>query len=242
MLFSVWDDSFRNKMDSIQFPICFFTGAGISQSAGIPTFRGKNGIWDEYDWQDYACQTAYDEDPEKVWNFHMHRRKLCRPARPTSAHKLIAKLEETYPGCVAVVTQNIDGLHRMAGSKNLIELHGNVWYSHCQCSDEPIEDNNELYCTECNSNRRPLITWFGDSLDTQHMLDADEAGELSRTVISIGTSSLIHPAVSILKSSLEGSYSIEINPEPTPISHLFNKVIRATADEGLEELKNILFG
>lgn len=111
--------------------IVFFTGAGISAECGLPTYRGPGGIWDEYDWESVACQRAFERDPQKVWDFQHRRRALYRDARPSRAHHMIRALQRKAPSRVAVITQNIDGLHQRAGTEDVLELHGNLWRVYC---------------------------------------------------------------------------------------------------------------
>src|SRR5687768_17478591 len=111
-----------SRVDVREFSrVVFFTGAGMSAESGVPTYRGKGGIWKEYDWQQYACQPAFERDPEKVWEFHNYRRTLVASCKPNPGHELIANLQKDLPGAV-VITQNIDGLHQRAGSEKVLEL------------------------------------------------------------------------------------------------------------------------
>ena len=110
--------------------IVFFTGAGLSAESGIPTYRGKGGMWTEYDYEDYACQRAFDRDPDKVWDFHDKRRAAVAACEPNAGHRVIAEIQKAQPGTV-VVTQNIDGLHARAGSADVVELHGSLWRVRC---------------------------------------------------------------------------------------------------------------
>ena len=110
--------------------IVFFTGAGLSAESGIPTYRGKGGMWTDYDYQDYACQRAFDRDAEKVWDFHDQRRAAAAVCAPNSGHDVIAEVQRTRSGTV-IITQNIDGLHDRSGARDVIELHGSLWRVRC---------------------------------------------------------------------------------------------------------------
>ena len=110
--------------------VVFFTGAGLSAESGIPTYRGRGGIWNEYNYEDFACQRAFNCDPEKVWDFHDTRRAAVAACAPNDGHRLIAETEARQPG-TRVVTQNIDGLHQRAGSSGVVELHGSLWRVRC---------------------------------------------------------------------------------------------------------------
>ena len=106
--------------------IVFFTGAGLSAESGIPTFRGKGGMWSQYNYEDYACQAAFDRDPEKVWDFHDERRRTVSSCEPNAGHRVIAEVQKRQPNTV-VITQNIDGMHQRAGAADVVELHGSLW-------------------------------------------------------------------------------------------------------------------
>ena len=123
--------------------IVFFTGAGMSAESGVPTYRGRGGIWSQYNWEEYACQEAFDRDPQKVLKFHELRRRSVLACQPHPGHYVIAELEKTHPQ-VRVVTQNIDGMHQRAGSRNVTELHGSLWRVRCP-SHGITEDIGETF-------------------------------------------------------------------------------------------------
>ncbi|MEM7153830.1 MAG: NAD-dependent deacylase [Myxococcota bacterium] len=221
--------------------IVFFTGAGISAQSGIPTFRGKGGIWKEYDWENCACQGAFDRDPNYVWEFHNYRRDLVSKCDPNDGHHLIAQCEKVLPK-VTIVTQNIDGLHQQAGSERVLELHGNLWKLRCDgCSwrtedhSSPVED---LECPECiDRYKRPDIVWFGDNLNHRVVSRVASALGSCDLLVSIGTSAVVYPAADMpLIAKQAGATLVEINPEDTPISHAYDHCMRMSAIEGLTEL------
>src|SRR5690349_2901262 len=107
--------------------IVFFTGAGMSAESGVPTYRGSGGIWNSYSWQEYACQLAFERDPDKVIEFHQLRRQAVLRCQPHAGHRAIAELQRAHPGSVQIVTQNIDGMHQMSSATDVIELHGSLW-------------------------------------------------------------------------------------------------------------------
>jgi NAD-dependent deacetylase len=220
--------------------VVFFTGAGMSAESGVPTYRGAGGIWKEYDWRAYACQEAFERDPVKVWEFHNYRRKLIGACAPNRGHELIAAAEKTHPH-VAVVTQNIDGLHQRAGSKSVEELHGSLWRVRChQCStrrDEPGIPVEDIRCACGRAYLRPDIVWFGDSL-FPHVIDSVmEELEKCELLISIGTSAVVYPAAEMpLVAKRAGATLVEINPEETPLSELFDIRLRGTATQMLPQL------
>jgi NAD-dependent deacetylase len=229
-----------SRVDVRQFHrVVFFTGAGMSAESGVPTYRGKGGIWKEYDWQQYACQPAFERDPERVWEFHNYRRTLVAECKPNRGHDLIARAEKDLPS-VVVVTQNIDGLHQRAGSTNVLELHGSLWRTRCpHCrkrEHDPSAPIGSIRC-ECGEYKRPDIVWFGDSL----FPDVIQAVEVELThcdlLISIGTSAVVYPAAEMpMIAKAAGATLVEINPEETPMSAEFDVCLRGSATEMLAQL------
>ena len=131
--------------------IVFFTGAGMSAECGVPTYRGKGGIWNEYKWEDVACQPAFDRDPEGVLCFHELRRKSVQKCKPHAGHAIISNLQKSHDN-MTVITQNIDGMHQLSGSNNIIELHGSLWRLRCLKEGKIIEDRGKKYKSK-NSTR-----------------------------------------------------------------------------------------
>ena len=220
--------------------VVFFTGAGLSAASGVPTYRGKGGIWKEYDYESCACQEAFERDPEYVWEFHNYRRSLVAKCEPTEGHRLIARYEAEAPSA-CIVTQNIDGLHQRAGSKRVHELHGSLWQVRCdRCGyraetfDVPLL---ELRCPSCAAYKRPNIVWFGDSLFEHVLAAVDAALNDCDLLIAIGTSAVVYPAAQLpLIAKRAGATLIEINPEETPLSHAYTHHFRMSADDALREL------
>lgn len=226
--------------------IVFFTGAGMSAESGVPTYRGKGGIWKEYDYERYACQRAFERDPERVWEFHDYRRGIVGACAPNEGHRLIARCEAVLPS-VTVITQNIDGLHQLAGSRRVLELHGSLWKLRCdRCGwrgedrSAPLEDH---LCPGCRAAgrqavyKRPDIVWFGDDLRAPVIEEARDAIARCDLLISIGTSAVVHPAASLpLVAQQAGARRVEINPEDTPMSPIYEVHMRTTATAALAEL------
>jgi len=219
--------------------IVFFTGAGMSAESGVPTYRGRGGVWSQYNWEEYACQEAFDRDPEKVLKFHELRRKSVLACAPHAGHHSIADLEKRHPH-VWVVTQNIDGMHQRAGNSNVIELHGSLWRLRC-LSHGISEDIGETFrsfkCKQCGKWLRPDIIWFGDMLNQDVISEANIIIRQCDLFISIGTSGVVWPAAGFPKIARDnGAFCIEINPEPNEMSHLYNETIRETAGNALPHL------
>jgi NAD-dependent deacetylase len=219
--------------------IVFFTGAGMSAESGVPTYRGKGGIWKEYDWESYACQEAFDSEPDRVWDFHNYRRGVVGSCAPNKGHLLIAEAEKKLPH-IAVVTQNIDGLHQLAGSQTVHELHGSLWRVRCSwCHEKKLDRSVPLADVRCSCGQywRPDIVWFGDAL-SQIVLDAVvEAMNDCDLLVSIGTSAVVYPAAQMpLIAKRAGATLVEINPEDTPMSEVFDYRLRGTATEMLTKI------
>jgi NAD-dependent deacetylase len=219
--------------------IVFFTGAGMSAESGVPTYRGQGGIWHQYRWQEYACQRAFEQDPERVLAFHQLRRAAVLKCDPHEGHRIITGCEARHSD-VKVVTQNIDGLHQRAGSQKVIELHGSLW--RLRCIDHGVREDlgktyEHLRCPRCNRWLRPDITWFEDMLDPEVVADAETAIARCDLFISIGTSAVVWPAAGMPRIAKEnGATCIEINPEPTNMSDLYDHTFRQPASSALVDL------
>lgn len=176
--------------------IVFFTGAGMSAESGVPVYRGEGGIWDQYRWEEYACQRAFEQNPDKVLDFHEMRRAAVLKCKPHPGHEIIARIQKQHPDA-SVVTQNIDGMHQRAGSDRVVELHGSLW--RVRCPEHGVsEDYGEQYktrrCPRCGQWLRPDITWFEDMLDTAVLQEMEALMKKVRLFICIGTSGTVYPA------------------------------------------------
>ena len=224
--------------------VIFFTGAGMSAESGVPTYRGAGGIWKEYDYRRYACQEAFDRTPEAVWEFHNYRRSIVAACNPNPGHDIIARCERVLPS-VTVITQNIDGLHARAGSKRILELHGNLWRVRCDtCKTKETGSENprtQLHCPQCNGWLRPDIVWFGDYLDETVLDAAQQFLKDCDLLVSIGTSAVVYPAAVLPEIARSfGAQCVEINPDPTPASYLYQVHMRGPATTSLAELAESL--
>lgn len=216
--------------------IVFFTGAGMSAESGVPTYRGKGGVWRQYNYEEYACQDAFDANPEHVWEFHNYRRELIGRCAPNAGHVAIAKLQAQRSGA-CVVTQNIDGLHQQAGSERVHELHGSIWKVRCDECGYRAESREiplrELRCP-CGRYLRPDIVWFGDSLFMPVLSAVERALSTCQVLVAIGTSAVVYPAADMPHiAKRAGAVLIEVNPEETPLSWLYGHHMRTTASEAL---------
>jgi len=214
--------------------VVFFTGAGMSAECGVPTYRGSGGIWHKYNWEEYACQNAFENEPEKVLEFHEIRRKVVSKCEPHAGHHFIAELQEADKN-ISIITQNIDGMHQRAGSVDVIELHGSLWRFRCDDCGMVINDIGEKFTKtrcECGQYLRPDIVWFGDMLNMTTINQATKMIENCDLFISIGTSGVVWPAAGFPQAAKNnGAYCIEMNMERTELSYLFDKVINCKASE-----------
>lgn len=225
-----------------------FTGAGISAESGVPTFRGGSGLWKKYRPEELATPEAFRKDPNLVWEFYRWRMKLIMRARPNRAHRALAELERM--GIVkAVITQNVDDLHREAGSQNVIELHGNIFRVRCtSCGytedlkrsgrlNEFLKEKGLPRCPECGSLLRPDVVWFGEPLPREALEEAFRLAERADVVLVIGTSGVVYPAAYIPQIVKEtGGRVIEINPEESGITPIADVFLRYPAGEAMERL------
>ena len=227
--------------------VAVLTGAGISAESGIPTFRGEEGLWKKYRPEELATPTAFSQDPKLVWEWYDWRRGIIGQKEPNPGHKVIARWEETFP-TVSLITQNIDGLHQKAGSKNIWELHGNIWKLRCteegtitENYDTPLKEIPPL-CSNCGALLRPHVVWFGESLSSTILQESIQLSSECDIMFVVGTSAVVQPAASLpFEASEAGAMIVEINPDPTPLSLYADFSIRGKSGEILplidEELK-----
>jgi len=203
--------------------VVVLTGAGISKESGIPTFReAQTGLWANYEPEKLATVEGFVKDPRLVWTWYDWRRKMVSSVKPNPGHFALVELEEIVSK-FTLITQNVDGLHRLAGSKNMIELHGNISRHKCLkhghvATDVPTDLPEPPKC-HCGSLVRPDVVWFGEALDPTNLSDSFAAAEGADVFLVIGTSGLVQPAASFpLAAKRSGAKLIEVNPERTPLS------------------------
>ena len=218
--------------------IAFVTGAGISQESGIPTFRGKDGLWRNYDAMKLATIDAFYDNPKLVWEWYNERRNNVFGVKPNLGHKAIAELEK-YAN-VMVLTQNIDGLHQKAGSTEVLELHGSIVKikcSVCDFKDQMTAEFSEIppLC-KCGNILRPDVVWFGESLPQDVWQKAMIVASQCDLMIIAGTSLVVSPANTLpIYAKQNNAILIEINPENTDMSSEMDLVIRNTSAIALPE-------
>ncbi|HLZ58274.1 MAG TPA: NAD-dependent deacylase [Ktedonosporobacter sp.] len=199
--------------------VAILTGAGISAESGIPTFRDAQvGLWAQYDPQDLATPEAFGRNPRLVWDWYSWRRTLVTQAAPNPGHRALADMERLVPH-LTLITQNVDGLHQRAGSKNVIELHGNISRVKCSVDSRIVEAWEETatpppLCPHCNGLLRPDVVWFGEALPEQAFQGAVEAAATCDVFFSIGTSGLVEPAASLAHVARKlGAAVVIVNPD-----------------------------
>jgi NAD-dependent deacetylase len=222
----------------------FLTGAGISQESGIPTFRGPEGLWRKYDPMILASISGFNENPKLVWEFYKYRQELIYNCSPNLGHVSIANFEKIKKSSY-VLTQNIDGLHEKAGSKNIIELHGNILKVECtECKfKDKIKQKKELFppiCKICKSVLRPSVVLFGEPLNPEIWEKAEQISNNCDVMFIVGTSLNVGPVNQLpLYAKRNGSILVEVNPEPTLFTEIMDYSIQGSATEMLPQLLKI---
>ena len=234
-------ESVINKLSNAK-KIVFVTGAGISQESGIPTFRGKDGLWRNYDAIKLATINAFYDNPKLVWEWYNERRKNIFSAEPNLGHKAIAELEKFVK--VVVLTQNIDGLHQRAGSTEVLELHGSIVKIKCTVCDFKSEILTEFIdmppLCKCGNILRPDVVWFGESLPQDIWQQAIIHASKCDIMIIVGTSLVVSPANTLpIYAKQNEALLIEINPEKTIMSSDVDLSIRNTSVMTLPEIVSI---
>jgi NAD-dependent deacetylase len=212
--------------------IVFFSGAGMSEESGVATFRGKDGIWNKLKPEELANFSAFMKNPQMVWEWYKYRRDIVRSAIPNNGHKAIAEFQNFIPK-VTVITQNIDNLHKRAGSKIIFELHGNIERNYCiECKTfyNDIDDILEVPKCKCGGLIRPDVVWFGEYLPEDQFIGAEKAASNCDFFFVVGTSAVVYPAASLIYTAKDSnSHIIEINTEKTEISSLADKTLKGKA-------------
>lgn len=235
--------SVRTKLAGAR-SVVVLTGAGVSAESGVPTFRGADGLWRQYRAEDLATPEAFRRDPKLVWEWYDWRRQLIAKCQPNPAHYAIAFLERQAPEFL-LITQNVDGLHRLAGSVGMVELHGNLWRVRC-LQDGSITDRLDIPLEtipprcECGGLLRPDVVWFGEALSSDALQHAFEAAESCDVFLVVGTSAVVQPAASLpMLARNKGAYVVEVNLEPTPLTPIAHESHHGKAGEILPRLLDI---
>jgi NAD-dependent deacetylase len=221
--------------------IAVLTGAGVSAESGVPTFRGESGLRKQYRAEDLATPGAFARDPKLVWEWYDWRRSLIAKAEPNPGHYALAAAEAGARR-FTLITQNVDGLHELAGSRNVLRLHGSIWMLRClECKREREDRGSPLpqlppHC-ECGGMLRPGVVWFGEPLPSKIWNDAETAARQADLFLLVGTSAMVYPAAglaSIAKSS--GARVVEINITETGFSDSIDEFLQGPSGELLPQL------
>jgi len=233
--------------------VLVLTGAGVSAESGIPTFRDAGGLWESHPVQQVASPQGFEDDPALVWRFYSERRAAAAPCQPNPGHHALVALERRLGDRFLLATQNIDGLHRAAGSERLVELHGNLYKTRCSRCDRPPFEDREVYptgklpaCGECDAAGafallRPHIVWFGEALDGSHMDRVDRfmrhAREQRLVFIAAGTSGVVYPAAGFVdEARRHGAETWLVNMEPADNRSCFHHFVQGPSGTVLPAL------
>lgn len=236
--------------------VTVLTGAGFSAESRIPTFRDKQtGLWEKFDVMDLATPQAFERDPSLVWGWYEWRRALVKKAQPNAAHRALATLEKYVPQ-LTLITQNVDDLHERGGSQGIIHLHGSLERPRCVHCEEPYAHPEGIpdvpqggarveppRCLACGCRVRPGVVWFGEPLPELEWLAAVTAASSCEVFFSIGTSSLVQPAASLVEHARgAGALTVQVNLNSTDCDMLFDFAIQGAAGEELPRLFRAVWG
>ena len=239
--------------------VCVLTGAGVSAESGVPTFRdARQGLWAKYDPQKLATPDGFLSDPALTWEWYRWRRQLVSDVEPNPGHFALAELERLVPK-LTLVTQNVDGLHQLAGSVSVIEFHGNIFVDRCFAEgtiveepivEEPIvkgpnveacDSEDVPTCPRCGSLIRPGVVWFGEAIPEDAMDAAFAEAAACDLFLSVGTSSEVYPAAGLVDIARgAGAVTAEVNTESTGSASIFDHVLEGRSGVILPKLVDSL--
>ena len=230
--------------------LCVLTGAGMSAESGVPTFRDAlTGYWSKFDPADLASDAGFRADPARVWGWYAERREGVRAALPNAGHLALADWARRHPGCMTLVTQNVDDLHQRAGQTDAIRLHGDIlgdqWLDTCpglrtpgeRCQPGSAQPGLPPSCGICGNLVRPAVVWFGESLPADALEAAEQAAGQCEALLVVGTSGAVWPAAGLAGlARRQGARVIIVNPAASEIDAEAHLVLRGTAAELLPSL------
>lgn len=224
--------------------VVVLTGAGMSAESGVPTFRDAlTGLWARFDPAQLATPQAFRADPQLVWRWYAERRVSVLAAQPHAGHRALAQAAPRFEQ-FSLITQNVDGLHARAGSRDVLELHGNILRSRCldECGVEighpgQLPSGEPPRCPGCGALLRPAVVWFGEALDPAVLARAEQAMAAADLVLVVGTSGLVYPAAGLpALAQAAGATVVIVNPNDSEIDDQADRVVRATAAQALPAL------
>jgi NAD-dependent deacetylase len=221
--------------------VAILTGAGISAESGVPTFRSDGGLWRDYKPEQLATPEAFERDPKLVWEWYNWRREIIAKAAPNPAHRALVRLEK-IKSRFTLITQNVDGLHDLAGNGKILKLHGDIWRMRCTVCGANFPNRRvplpkiPPHCA-CGGLARPNVVWFGEPLPEGMMKEAEHAVEAADVFLVIGTSAVVQPAAGLIPYAKQsGAKVIEINLEPTAATAIVDCALHGAAGEILPQL------
>ncbi|MDH4183775.1 MAG: NAD-dependent deacylase [Nitrospinota bacterium] len=243
-ILNIPDKLFEKIVDAERAAV--LTGAGVSAESGVPTFRGENGLWRNRRPEELASMEGFLDDPRLVWDWYDWRRSVISQIQPNPGHYALAEFDCVYDQ-FTLITQNVDGLHALAGARDPVELHGNIWHVRC-LKEGTVRENREVplsrippLCPDCNSMLRPNIVWFGEELDTDILKRAGLAAKESEVFFVVGTSSVVQPAASLAGlAQRNGAIVVEINLDRTPITESADLFLQGKSGEILPALLRMI--
>lgn len=216
--------------------IAVLTGAGVSAESGVPTFRGAGGLWKQRRAEGLATPEAFGRDPKLVWEWYDFRRAALAKIQPNPGHYALAELEKRVPS-FTLITQNVDGLHELAGARNVLRVHGSIWTVRCLACGIEREDRRAPLpeipprC-ECGGMLRPGVVWFGEALPPDVWRKAEAAARAADLFLVIGTSAIVYPAAGLAQiAKASGARVVEINVEATALSGGTDESLRGPSGE-----------
>lgn len=237
-------------LDDPRTHLLVLTGAGVSAESGIPTFRGIDGLWENHRVEEVASPSGFEADPALVWRFYSMRRRAAKGCLPNRAHQALVLAEQALGPRFLLATQNVDGLHRKAGSRRMIELHGSLFRTRCFGCDLPefedqraFEDGVVPRCERCKRGAlRPGVVWFGEALDPRHLEEVDDfmvqgAREGRLVFLAVGTSGAVYPAAGLVHRARRlGAETWLLNADPADNGGAFHHFLQGQSGELLPAL------
>lgn len=227
--------------------IAVLSGAGMSAESGVPTFRdAQTGLWAQFNPEDLATETAFRAHPQRVWNWYAHRRAALGPVAPHAGHHALAAFAHRHPGRLTLITQNVDGLHQLAGNTEAIALHGNIaedkWLDPPRgcCHPDTVDAGHPPRCGVCGNLRRPAVVWFGEPLPGAALAVAEAAARACDLMLVVGTSGVVYPAAGLALTAHQcGARVVIVNPEATDLDPVADACLREPAAQCLPFLLDL---
>ncbi|MGL6072690.1 MAG: SIR2 family NAD-dependent protein deacylase [Fimbriiglobus sp.] len=226
--------------------VCVLSGAGVSAESGVPTFRASDGLWEGHKIEDVATPMGFEANPALVWQFYNARRVNVSKVKPNPGHHALMVMEAKLGDGFTIATQNVDGLHQMAGSANVLELHGCLRETRCmKC--KAIENRgltdlgDKPLCPSCGGRLRPNIVWFHESLPTETWRKAEDAAEECEAFMVVGTSAVVYPAAGLVHTAKRaGAKVLEFNLTKTDASSYADIGVYGPSGETLSAVRAAL--